>query len=313
MKKILVITSSIDATASYVINKAPSDFFRLDVDRFADYKISITKEGWCIENICNYESDAIYTCGSTDSICKKEVRSIYYRKPMLPDLRSHHPQYHAMIQRDIISVINGIVDSFEGSVLSKPSVLRKCENKVYQLLYASAHGFDAPKSYIGNDSAVLHEYEKQQSIIKPISTGKTHGEFGWELYQTNLLTHTDTDISLTPVYLQEYIPKQYEVRMTIVGDCVFPVRIDAMNQVDWRADYEHHKYSLIDCPASIKKRCMQMLKDFQICFGAFDFIVTPANEWIFLEVNPNGQWLWLEQALNIDISGRILDLLKAEE
>lgn len=231
---------------------------------------------------------------------------------MLPDVSSYHSQYHALIQRDIISVINGIVDSFSGTVLSKPSILRKCENKVFQLLYAAAHGLNVPKSYIGNNSAILHEYEKRQSIIKPISTGKTHGDYGWELYQTNMLTPTDADISLTPVYLQEYIPKQYEVRITIVGDHVFPVRIDTMNQVDWRADYEHHKYSLIDCPGSVKNSCMQMLKDFHIAFGAFDFIVTPDNEWIFLEVNPNGQWLWLEQALGIDISGRILDLLKAE-
>ena len=43
--------------------------------------------------------------------------------------------------------------------------------------------------------------------------------------------------------------------------------------------------------------------------GAFDFIVTPEDKWVFLEVNPNGQWLWLEQSLNLDISKKILDNL----
>ena len=47
----------------------------------------------------------------------------------------------------------------------------------------------------------------------------------------------------------------------------------------------------------------------KFAFGAFDFIVTPENEWIFLEVNPNGQWLWLEQSLSLDISKKILDNL----
>ena len=52
-----------------------------------------------------------------------------------------------------------------------------------------------------------------------------------------------------------------------------------------------------------------MLMDFQLEFGAFDFIVTNDNQWYFLEVNPNGQWLWLEKILALDISEKIIDLL----
>ncbi len=48
---------------------------------------------------------------------------------------------------------------------------------------------------------------------------------------------------------------------------------------------------------------------FNIEFGAFDFIVTKSNVWVFLEINPNGQWLWLEQKLNLSISDEILKLL----
>lgn len=56
---------------------------------------------------------------------------------MLPDLRIYDPQYHLLIQRDIISIINGIVDSFHGKVITKPSILRKTENKVYQMVYVT--------------------------------------------------------------------------------------------------------------------------------------------------------------------------------
>lgn len=61
---------------------------------------------------------------------------------MLPDLRIYDPQYHLLIQRDIISIINGIVDSFHGKVITKPSILRKTENKVYQMVYVSKHGWN---------------------------------------------------------------------------------------------------------------------------------------------------------------------------
>ena len=81
------------------------------------------------------------------------------------------------------------------------------------------------------------------------------------------------------------------------------------NKIDWRMDYQNHKYTIIDCPENIIKKCYQMMADFDLIFGAFDFIVTPENEWVFLEVNPNGQWLWLEKSLDLDISKKILDNL----
>lgn len=145
---------------------------------------------------------------------------------MLPDLRMYDSQYHLLIQRDIISIINGIVDSFPGRVITKPSILRKTENKVYQMIYASKYGWSIPKSYIGNDEEKGGEYTQLMSIIKPLTTGKTYGKNGWELYQTNMFKGIKEDISLTPIYLQQYIRKQYEVRLTIIAREVYAVRID---------------------------------------------------------------------------------------
>ena len=51
------------------------------------------------------------------------------------------------------------------------------------------------------------------------------------------------------------------------------------------------------------------MEDFNLYFGAFDFVVNKQNEWIFLEVNPNGQWMWLEKALDIPISQHIFRYL----
>ena len=55
--------------------------------------------------------------------------------------------------------------------------------------------------------------------------------------------------------------------------------------------------------------CINMLNEFRLNFGAFDFIVDERGKWIFLEVNPNGQWLWLEKILDLSISYRIVDYL----
>ena len=137
-KRVLIITSSIDETATYIINRysEQAEFFRIDVDKFDEYKFCVGNKGWSISSDCFF-------------IRSEDIYSIYYRKPMLPDLSPFDPQYHLMIQRDIIAVINGIVDCFSGKVLTRPSILRKTENKVYQLMYVSKNGWNIPESYIG--------------------------------------------------------------------------------------------------------------------------------------------------------------------
>lgn len=298
---VLIITSSIDFTVDYIIKKFCNivNFYRLNVDKFSDYEIIIGGiNQWEIRNLI-----------SKQFIKREEVFSIYYRKPRLPSLNDYEFSYQNMIAKDIIAVINGLVDDFDGKVLTKPCILRKTENKIYQLIYAERNGWMIPNSYIGNSNVKATELLKEKAIIKPISMGKLVCGDSIEIYQTNYFNEFDEDISLTPVYLQQYITKQYEVRMTWINDHVYPVKIDSKDKLDWRKDYSGHSYSMIECPTFIMDKCRSMMSDFELKFGAFDFIVNENDEWVFLEVNPNGQWQWLEQALNLQISKKIVEYL----
>lgn len=271
------------------------------MDRFGDYEIVVGDDAqWTI------------LCAEWE-IRKSNVHSIYYRKPRLPKLDEFEPDYRGMIYRDVISLINGIVDDFEGKVLTKPCILRKTENKIFQLLYAQKNGLIIPDSFIGNSNAKVKSFVDKKAIIKPITTGKLILENRTELYHTNYLKNINDDISLTPIYLQEYKEKKYEVRLTCVNEIFWAVRIDAEDKLDWRKNYNGLQYSLIECPENIRNVCLKMLKDFQLDFGAFDFIVDEDEKWVFLEVNPNGQWQWLEQELKIPISKQIVDFLIADE
>lgn len=299
--KILIITSSIDCTADYIIGKYYNDiyFYRFNVDEFDKYDIDIGFLGqWSLKNKM-----------SGEYIRKEHVKSIYYRKPLIPNLAEFEEPYVRMIQKDIVATVTGIADDFDGKVLSKPYLLRQTENKIFQLLYAKKNGWNTPESFIGNNNGTASHFSHKKSIIKPLTTGKIYHENYCELYQTSLFGEFEDDISLTPIYLQEYKQKKYEARVTIVNNDVFAVRIDSRDKIDWRRDYQGHKYSLIQCPNFVLKNCMKMLNDFGLKFGAFDFIVDESDNWIFLEVNPNGQWQWLEQSLGLNISDKIARFL----
>ncbi len=51
------------------------------------------------------------------------------------------------------------------------------------------------------------------------------------------------------------------------------------------------------------------MKDMRLRFGAFDFIVTEDDEYYFLECNPNGQWLWQDELLDVQIGYSIAQAL----
>lgn len=301
MKYVLVICSSIDETVDYIIEKNESDvyFFRLNVDFLYEYDINVYNDGWKISH-------------GDIKLDSRDVISIYYRKPILPALAEYSLEYRIVAHRDIMSLINGLADSFSGKVLSKPFMLRKTENKIFQLLAARKFGLLLPNSSITNDNKVLKEFYDEKSIIKPLTTGKVKLAEKYNLHNTALLKNVFCDIRNTPVYVQEYIDKKYEVRLTIVDDQCFAVAINAFNKIDWRINSEKNHYEIIVCPESVKVQCYNILRENGLAFGAFDFIVTMDEEWIFLEFNPNGQWLWLEKLMDLPIAIAIIKYLLSD-
>ncbi|MEB3285893.1 MAG: hypothetical protein VKJ04_00165 [Vampirovibrionales bacterium] len=121
-------------------------------------------------------------------------------------------------------------------------------------------------------------------------------------------------LSNCPVILQEYIPKQYELRITVVGKKIFPCAIYTQdiagtNKSDWRAQTYQFRHEMIQLPQEIEERCFQLLERLKLQFGCIDMIVTPDNDYVFLEINPHGQWLWIEDLTGAKISESIADLL----
>lgn len=305
MKNILIVTSSFDLTADYLIDKFKdrANFYRFNTDFFEEYSIDITeRSGWNISTLN-------WTLSEVDTF------SIYYRKPTLPRLKEFDYRYHGLMYKDIISIIEGIIETFDGICLTKPSILRKTENKIFQLKIANEVNFEMPKSLITNCEDIAQEFcNNGIKIVKPISMGRLEYDNKVGIIQTNIV---DNNINIeglghSAAYFQDYINKEYEVRVTIINKKVHAVRIDSCNKVDWRKSDSENSYSKIDLPSDITIICLNMLKKLDLEFGAFDFIVSDGR-FVFLEVNPNGQWYWLEEELNLNISKDIFDFLLGDE
>ena len=113
-----------------------------------------------------------------------------------------------------------------------------------------------------------------------------------------------------PMIFQSYIEKAYEVRITCFGDLPVAVRLNSQQidaaQVDWRATSPSRLgVDRMEIPSGIRDACVRLLRSLDLAFGCIDMIVTPEDDWVFLEINQMGQFLWVEE-INPDVP--MLDL-----
>ena len=121
------------------------------------------------------------------------------------------------------------------------------------------------------------------------------------------------DIVCAPGIFQEYVPKRVETRITIVGDEVFASEIDSQSNPatihDWRRDFANTRYRTHELPVAVAKKCLDFVRMLNLKFGALDFVIRPDGAYVFLEINPNGQWLWIENLTGLPIGNAIATLL----
>lgn len=189
--------------------------------------------------------------------------------------------------------------------------------KINQLILAESVGLEIPDTVITNSAAhVLRLFERNKRVVyKTLSSFLVPPDrviFTNEVSQTQILEEQDS-IHLAPCIFQGYVEKVYEVRTTVVGDRLFPVRINSQDtpstRIDWRHDQSRDMYSEGDLTPRTKSRLLEFHRRAQLLYAAYDFIVRPDGSEVFLESNPGGQWLWLEKATGCAISCAVAELL----
>jgi glutathione synthase/RimK-type ligase-like ATP-grasp enzyme len=132
------------------------------------------------------------------------------------------------------------------------------------------------------------------------------------LYTTRLPPGYDDfdDVALAPVILQDEIAKRSDIRVTMVDTDVFAVSIESQGSpettTDWRRPAASDlPMSSIMLPRSVEHACLNLLHALGLRFGAIDLVHSRDGEYYFLEINPTGQWGWLEVQLGLPISNSI--------
>lgn len=242
-----------------------------------------------------------------------DIRSVWWRRPTSyrfpPELSDQEREF---ARKELDQTLSGLWASLDCYWMSLPHKIRDASYKPEQLQRAIELGFDVPETLITSDPAAAYAFYEQcggQMIYKPLSQAiflPDPGPAGEAAparatYTTPIteaqLAQLET-IRLTPCLFQAYVPKARELRVTVIGDDVFTAAIMSQShdrtRHDWRRYDVEIPYERATLPVEVAVRCHALTRSYGLNFSAIDLIVTPDERYVFLENNPNGQWLFIQ-------------------
>src|SRR5215211_468101 len=188
-------------------------------------------------------------------------------------------------------------------VTNDPSAEQRADSKVLQLAVAARVGLPVPPTVVSNDCDRLRAFleEHPRSVIKTLRCDYVTS------IPTRIVGQEDlsdpTAVSLAPMIVQELVTCEADVRVCIVGERVFAAamrRPDRNENVDWRLSASG--WEQLTLPDTVSRRLRQVLDTLGLETGSFDFRLTSDRRYVFLELNPSGQFLFLEVDADLPVS-----------
>jgi glutathione synthase/RimK-type ligase-like ATP-grasp enzyme len=319
---ILIVTNRQDITADLVVLRLQQrelPYIRFNTEEFpSDVKLS-----WRADRISHH--GALHF--ANQSVDLATITSVWYRRPVppVPEEQIEDSGARRFAASESQSALRNVWSLLDCRWVSRPDRIRLAEQKLHQLRIAAQVGLDIPTSCVTSSPEEAREFcRSQRSVIaKSLGRGHVTDEDGrLSIIYTQLLKPTDFErlesVALAPTLFQEEVPRAFDLRVNVVGRRIFATEIHVHRSggpvVDWRReDAAHIEYRDHQLPSDVADRVLRLVQTYGLQFGALDFVVTPQQRYVFLEINPNGQWAWIEQETGTAISHTLVDLLSGKD
>ena len=256
-----------------------------------------------------------------------DVTVAWLRRPSAPSAAAAitDPAMRRYVALELELMLDGLWEALDCAWLpGRYTDVRRADHKLAQLALAAALGFTTPPTLITTDARELMAFFEEHGplISKLASPAIFWTEPRVAVRFTQLVTHADLGyaasmLQYAPMLFQPCIAKELEIRVTVVGERVFAAEIhtqqNARTQIDSRTDFVRTHYDAHTLPPAIEARCRAITARSGLSYATIDLILTPEGDYVFLELNPNGQYLWVEQRTDLPISAAIADLLIRHE
>lgn len=315
---ILLLSNKWDLSADFVVATLRSlgaEFLRVNTEDLASGRATIRLPRLGI----------VVSKAETNHCLSEEVNVIWNRRPGKPyDGVCPAERPSAAIQRfvndqwfswlEALQLIPGV------TWINHPQVNSIMESKPRQLLMASKIGFRVPETLVTNDpdeARSLARRHNDRIVAKALhcplieEPEQDFFVFTSEVHATDI--GPEEEIRISPLMFQPSLTPKVDYRVTVVGDVVLPVKVQLEDagepqQVDWRANKKGLSFRPCDLPNDIEEMCRSYIRTSGLVFGAID-LVEHGGDFFFLEVNPNGEWGWLQHPHGIPVAEALSHLM----
>lgn len=308
----MILSSTIDYSTDLVccrLAEAGEKYYRLNRDEFSKHRITVDMQNKALDLSIDGESyRAQFDC----------VKGIYYRSPVFLRVQSKGVMsVQEQLERSQWSSFLRNLIFFENATwINHPVNTYRAENKIYQLRIAEECGLAIPMTYISNNADIPIESDREY-IVKSLDSALFY-DGGKEMFTYSCaVTGTELkeyELASAPVVIQEFLDPKIDCRVTYVKGKMFPVKIlhDGKGlRGDWRMRKTELEYRSFELPECVENAIGRLMNRLGLNFGGIDLAYYD-GKYYFIEVNPTGEWGWLEANLGIGISCAIKDALVGE-
>jgi glutathione synthase/RimK-type ligase-like ATP-grasp enzyme len=313
MKEVVVLSHENDAHIEYVQRHLDRRLICIDASKILQ-KVELSYDSKGV--------DVIF-----DGKKLSSVGAVWYRKPTpLRDLLFPVAEaYREYVEDSYTYFTNALKASFQDAFwLCDYYAILKASNKPWQMQVASRLGFTVPDTLITSSVSAAERFidSHEKVIVKTLAPAGPMVN-GTTLMVTTRLTSADKKdlkgLHLAPSIFQVEIDTEFEIRVTVVGEEIFAAAIkdkgiDDMEFIrDWRATHLIGRARFVPYKLSsqLADKCLRLVKAMKLEFGAIDLIMDKKGVIWFLEINPNGQWAFVEEETKQPIGRAIANLLVA--
>jgi len=268
----------------------------------------------------NYDSvgDSRFVFGCDElGLNLDDCGAIWWRRPQLPSVegavgRAAHQQFALSESHE---ALHGLWQSVDTFWINEPARDMVANRKAYQLRVAAQIGLEIPQTLITNCPQAARDFVQRLGPGQVIYKAFSATEQDWR--ETRLLRENELaqieNVRYAPVIFQSYIEADVDLRITVVGDRIFPAAIhsqDTSYKVDFRMDIGQAGIEPVTLPAEVEAKLFELMRRLGLVYGAIDMRRRPDGSHVFLEINPAGQWLFIERQTGQPIAEAIATVLQ---
>lgn len=249
-----------------------------------------------------------------------ECNVIWWRRPQQYAL---HPEIQTDVDyrfaySECHAALSGLWSSLDAYWINNPIRDEEAHRKVYQLKVAQEVGFEIPTTRITNHPEKAQEFidrfGPESTVYKPF-TATLQAWRETRIVRPDEVSLIDS-VRFSPVIFQEYVPARVDLRITVMGDDIFPAAIHSQETeyvVDYRMVMDQTRMEPFDLPDEIIERIREYMERLGLVYGAIDMRITPDDRYVFLEINPSGQWIFIEERTGLPLTETFARLLQSRD